>query len=166
MSNRNSAISLLIRGGITAMTALVLLAAATAQTYTITGNTPGFTKKATDQGAVDPSTVISVTAWLKLHNENKLDSLAQSVSQKGSSSYHRWITQAQFNSTYAPKAQEVKAVQNFLQAHGLTLLTVAENNMYVKVQGTVGQIEKASMYRSTTSVLTGMFTWRTRRTRR
>jgi subtilase family serine protease len=143
MSNRNSAISLLIRGGITAMTALVLLAAATAQTYTITGNTPGFTKKATDQGAVDPSTVISVTAWLKLHNENKLDSLAQSVSQKGSSSYHRWITQAQFNSTYAPKAQEVKAVQNFLQAHGLTLLTVADNNMYVKVQGTVGQIEKA-----------------------
>ncbi|HEY4660027.1 MAG TPA: hypothetical protein VIG91_00885 [Terriglobales bacterium] len=64
MSNRNSAISLLIRGGITAMTALVLLAAATAQTYTITGNTPGFIKKATDQGAVDPSTVISVTAWL------------------------------------------------------------------------------------------------------
>src|SRR4029077_7538906 len=72
-----------------------------------------------------------------------LDSLAQSVSQKGSSSYHRWITQDQFNSAYAPKAQEVKAVQNFLQAHGLTLLTVAENNMYVKVQGTVGQIEKA-----------------------
>lgn len=143
MSNQQSAISRLIRGGITAMTALVLVSAAVAQTYVISGNTPGFIKKATDQGAVDPSTVISVTAWLKLHNENTLDNLARSVSQKGSSNYHKWITQGQFNSTYAPKAQEVKAVQNFLQAHGLTLLTVAENNMYVKVQGTVGQIEKA-----------------------
>jgi subtilase family serine protease len=143
MGNRTSAISLLIRAGIATMAALVLVSTAMAQTYVITGNTPGFIKKATDQGAVDPSTVISVTAWLKLHNENKLDTLAQSVSQKGSSSYRKWITQAQFNSTYAPKAQEVKAVQNFLQAHGLTLLTIAENNLYVKVQGTVGQIEKA-----------------------
>ncbi len=143
MSNKQSAISRLIRGGVTAMTALVLVSAAVAQTYVISGNTPGFIKKAADQGAVDPTTVISVTAWLQLHNQNKLDSLAQSVNQKGSSSYHQWITQDQFNSTYAPKAQEVKAVQNFLQAHGLTLLTVAENNLYVKVQGTVGQIEKA-----------------------
>ena len=141
--SKNSAISTFIRGGIAGMAALALLTAAAAQTYVITGNTPGFIKKAADQGAVDPSTVISVTAWLKLHNENKLDSLAQSVGRKGSSSYHKWITQDQFNSTYAPKAQEVKAIQNFLQAHGLTVLAIAENNMYVKVQGTVGAIEKA-----------------------
>jgi subtilase family serine protease len=141
--SKNSAISLLIRGGIAGMTALVLLSAAAAQTYVISGNTPGFTKKAIDQGAVDPSIVISVTAWLKLHNESKLDSLAQSVGQQGSSNYHKWITQNQFNSTYGPKPQEVKSVQNFLQAHGLTVLAVAENNMYVKVQGTVGAIEKA-----------------------
>lgn len=143
MSKRNSVISLLSRGGIAAITALGLLTAAGAQTFVISGNTPGFIKKATDQGAVDPSTVISVTAWLKLHNESKLDSLAQSVTQKGSSSYHKWITQDQFNSNFAPKAQEVKAVQNFLQAHGLTLLAVAENSMYVKVEGAVGAIEKA-----------------------
>ncbi len=49
--------------------ALVLLSAlsaflplASAQTYTIHGNTPGFVQKATDLGAVDPSSVISVTA--------------------------------------------------------------------------------------------------------
>ena len=60
--------------------ALVLLSAlpaflplASAQTYTIHGNTPGFIQKSQDLGAVDPSSVISVTAWLKLHNEGKLD---------------------------------------------------------------------------------------------
>src|ERR1019366_5057852 len=71
--------------------ALVLLSAlaaflplASAQTYTIHGNTPGFIQKAQDLGAVDPSCVISVTAWLKLHNEAKLDKLVESQRQKGS----------------------------------------------------------------------------------
>src|SRR6202158_1956206 len=130
--------------------ALVLLSAlpaflplASAQTYRIHGNTPGFIQKSQDLGAVDPSSVISVTAWLKLHNEGKLDQLAHSQRQKGSPNYQKWITQDQFNSSFSPTAQEVKAVQNFLSAHGLTVLAVAENNFYVKAQGTVGAIEKA-----------------------
>jgi subtilase family serine protease len=130
--------------------ALVLLFAvsaflplASAQTYAIHGNTPGFIQKATDLGPVDPSSVISVTAWLKLHNEAKLDKLVESQRQKGSTNYQKWITQDQFNASFSPTAQEVKAVQNFLSAHGLTVLAVAENNFYVKVQGTVGAIEKA-----------------------
>jgi subtilase family serine protease len=129
--------------------ALVLLSAlsaflplASAQTYTIHGNTPGFIQKSQDLGAVDASSVISVTAWLKLRNEGKLDHLAQSQKQKGSPNYQKWITQAQFNASFSPTAQEVKAVQNFLSAHGLTTLIVAENNFYVKVQGTVGAIQK------------------------
>jgi subtilase family serine protease len=129
--------------------ALVLLSAlsaflplASAQTYTIHGDTPGFIQKSQDLGSVDPSSVISVTAWLKLRNEGKLDQLAQSQKQKGSPNYQKWITQAQFNASFSPTAQEVKAVQNFLTAHGLTVLAVAENNFYVKVQGTVGAIQK------------------------
>ena len=123
-------------------TLLGLTATASGQTYAIRGNTPGFIQKARDLGAVDPSTVISVTAWLKLHNEKQLDQLVQQQNQKGSANFHKWITQAQFNARFSPTAQEVKAVQNFLSAHGLTVLTVAENNFYVKVQGTVGAIEK------------------------
>jgi len=117
--------------------------AAGGQSFTVHGNTPGFIKNAKDLGAVDPSTIISVTTWLKLHNEDKLDRLVQGQNQKGSANYHKWITQADFNASFAPTSQEVKAVQNFLSAHGLTLLSVAENNMYVKVEGTVGAVEKA-----------------------
>jgi subtilase family serine protease len=132
------------------LAALVLLSvfsaflpSASAQTYKIHGNTPGFIQKAKDLGPADPSTVISATAWLKLHNEAKLDALIHSQNQKGSPNYQKWITQAQFNASFSPTAQEVKAVQNFLSAHGLTVLTIAENNFYVKVQGTVGAMEKA-----------------------
>jgi len=131
------------------LAALVLLSAlsaflplAGAQTHTIHGNTPGFIQKAQNLGAVDPASVIPVTVWLKLHNESKLDQLVESQKQKGSANYQKWITQAQFNASFSPTAQEVKAVQNFLSARGLTTLNVAENDFYVKVQGTVGAIEK------------------------
>lgn len=112
-------------------------------TYTISGNTPGFVSTAQDLGAYDPSTVISVTVWLKMHNESQLDSLVKQQNQKGSANYHKWLTQSQFNATYAPSSQEVNAVQNFLTAHNLTVANVAENNMYVEVSGTVADVQKA-----------------------
>jgi len=110
--------------------------------HTIPNNTPGFIQKAVDQGAIDPSTMVTVNVWLKLHNEQQLDTLVEQQKQKGSASYRRWITQDQFNANYGPKSQEVNAVSNFLSAHGLTVLSVAENNMYVKAQGTAAAIEK------------------------
>jgi subtilase family serine protease len=112
-------------------------------TTTITRNTPGFIKKATDLGAVDPATAITVTVWLQLQNEAKLDALVQSQCKKGSSTYHKWITQDQFNASFGPTPQTVNAVQNFLNAKNLSTVFVAENNMYMKVQGSVGDIQSA-----------------------
>ncbi len=110
--------------------------------YTLKNNTPGFIKHAEDLGPTDPATVITVTAWLKLRNEGKLDQLAQEVKQKGSANYQRWINQPTFNDSFAPTAQSVNAVSNFLKAHKLSILHVAENNFYIKVQGAVADIEK------------------------
>ncbi len=110
--------------------------------YLIHNNTPGFVKKAIDQGPVDPNTLITATAWLKLHNDNQLDQLVQQLYTKNSPNFHEWITQDQFNAGFSPTAQEANAVEHFLTAHGLSVLTVAENNFFVKVQGTVGQVEQ------------------------
>lgn len=109
----------------------------------IAQNTPGFIKSAKDLGPVDPATVISVTAWLKLHNESQLDQLVRQQTTKGSPNFHKWISQSQFNSQFAPTANDLRAVQNWLNAHNLTTIAVAENNFYVKVQGTVGDVERA-----------------------
>ena len=116
---------------------------AQAQNVKIANNTPGFIKHAVDLGPTDPTTVIPVTVWLQLRNQQQLDFLVRQQNQKGNASYHKWISQGQFNSMFGPTSQEVNAVQNFLSAKGLTVLTVAENNMYVKVQGTVAQIQRA-----------------------
>lgn len=109
----------------------------------VANNTPGFIKHANDLGPADPAAVISVTAWLSLHNENKLDQLVRQQYQKGSPNFHKWITQDQFNTSFGATAQEVNAVQNFLAAHGLTVLEVADNNAYVKAQGTIADVQKA-----------------------
>jgi len=111
--------------------------------FVLSKNTPGFIRKAVDHGPVDSSTVISVTVWLKLHNEKQLDQLVQQAYQNRSGKHRQWITQDQFNKSYGPTAQEVNAVQNFLTAHKLSVMTVAENNMYIKVQGAVGDIANA-----------------------
>jgi subtilase family serine protease len=109
----------------------------------VTSNTPGFIKKATDLGPADPTTVISVTVWLKLQNQAQLDQLVQQLYSRKSPNFHKWLNQNDFNSSYSPTSQELNAVQNFLTAHGLTVIDVAENNFYVKVQGTIAQVEQA-----------------------
>src|SRR5260370_8056535 len=96
--------------------------------YVVDGKTPGFVQRAVDNGATDPATVITVTAWLKLHNENQLDQLVQQLYSKKSANFHKWINQDQFNASFSPTAQEVTAVQNFLSPPGPPTLAVARNN--------------------------------------
>jgi subtilase family serine protease len=111
--------------------------------HVLANTTPGFIKQAVDQGPLDPSTVITVTAWLELHNHSQLDALVKQQYTRGSAKFHQWLSQGDFNAAFGPTAQEVKAVQNFLSAHKLSVLAVAENNLYVKVQGTVDDVQKA-----------------------
>lgn len=113
-----------------------------AQNVKVADNTPGFIKHAADLGPTDPTTVITATVWLQLHNQNQLDQLVEQQGKKGNANYRRWITQAQFNAMFGPTPQELNAVKNYLAAKKLTVVTVAENNMYVKVQGTVAQMEQ------------------------
>jgi subtilase family serine protease len=109
----------------------------------IANNTAGFISRAADLGPVDPNSVIAVTVWLQLHNEGKLDTLVKEQKQKGSANYRKWITQDQFNATFGPTAKEVGLVQKFLTSRNLSVEAIAENNMYIKVQGTVGDVQKA-----------------------
>ncbi len=113
-----------------------------AQSSVVPKNTPGFVKNAADLGPADPSTVITATVWLKLQNQAQLDRLVQQLYQKGSPNYQKWVDQNMINANFSPSAQAVKAVQNFLTAHNLTILHVAENNFYIKAQGTIDAMEK------------------------
>src|SRR5260370_2780579 len=99
--------------------------------YIIHNNTPGFVQNPADLGSVDPNTLITITAWLKLHNENQLAQLAEQLYSNNSPNFHKWINQDQFNDSFSPSAQELNAVQNFLTAHGLSLLAAPANNLHL-----------------------------------
>jgi subtilase family serine protease len=48
---------------------------------------------------------------------------------KKSPGFHKWISQGDFNKTFSPTSQEVKTVQNFLSAHGLAVVEIAEKSL-------------------------------------
>jgi len=121
---------------------VVNIGGSTVSAQALANNTPGFVKKAKDLGEADLGAMMTATVWLKLHNENLLDRLTSDQYNKKSPGFHKWITQGDFNANFSPTAQEVKAVSNFLSAHGLAVVETAENNFYVKVQGTVADMEK------------------------
>ncbi|WIG60296.1 MAG: peptidase S8 and S53, subtilisin, kexin, sedolisin [Ktedonobacterales bacterium] len=112
-------------------------------TYTMSGNTPGWVSKAQNLGATDATETLTLTVWLRLHNEGQLQQQLHDMYTPGSGSYHQFVSQSQFNANYSPTSQELNSVENFLSAHGFTVLGAAENNFYVKVSGTVDQAEKA-----------------------
>jgi subtilase family serine protease len=120
----------------------LLTTAALAQSHVVPNNTPGFIKQANDLGPANAGTVITATVWLNLRNQSQLDRLVQQQYQPGSPNYRRWVDQAEIDANYSPKSQSVNAVQNFLTAHKLSVLHVAENNFYIKVKGTIAQMEK------------------------
>jgi pro-kumamolisin-like protein len=102
----------------------------------------GVREKSEGPGEADLGTMMTATVWLKLYNENLLDRLTSDQYNKKSLGFRKWISQNEFNSNFSPTAQEVKAVSNFLSAHGLLVVETAENNFFVKVQGTVADMEK------------------------
>ncbi len=144
-SNRPRFLTALAGAGIVAIAAVVTNSHVELadDVHTITGNTPGFVSRAADQGPVDPNAIITVTVWLKLHNESKLDQVLRDLYDPTSSSYRHWLKQDEFNAAYAPTAQELRSLQNFLSARSLSTLAVAENNFYVKAQGTVRDVQSA-----------------------
>ena len=69
--------------------------------YTIANDVPGFVAQATDLGSAATTDVATVTVWLSLGNENKLSQLVSGQETPGSGSYHKWLTQADFNAQFS-----------------------------------------------------------------
>jgi subtilase family serine protease len=97
----------------------------------------------TTMGPADASQVISVTVWLNLHNRAALDALVPQMYDKSSPNYHKWLTLSQYKAQFAPTADDVTAVREFLASHNLTVTSVGPNNHFVVARGTVGDAQAA-----------------------
>jgi len=109
----------------------------------LAGDTPRWVGSATAIGAADPTTIIDFTVWLKLQNENKLQQTLRDLYTPGNANYHKFLNSAQFQSSYSPSKGNLNAVTQYLSNKGFTVLSSAENNFYVRAEGTVAQISNA-----------------------
>src|SRR3984957_4132809 len=60
-----------------------------------------------------------------------------------SSSYHQWLTAAQFGEQFGMSQQDLDQVTAWLQSQGVTLDKVAESRTSIRFSGSVGQAEQA-----------------------
>jgi subtilase family serine protease len=109
----------------------------------IANHTPSFVQTATEVGPADPSQTIVVTLWLTLHNRQHLDSVVQDLYDPTSPHFRAWLTFPQIVANYAPTADEVNIVKEFVSAHNLSIVQVDPNNFFVQARGTIAQVSAA-----------------------
>jgi subtilase family serine protease len=93
-------------------------------------------------GLENPSTELSLTVWLNPHNRADLDARVEGLYTPGSSTFHKWLTDADLK-TYMPTEAEIGAVHKELTAHNLKITSNDPMNMSVRFTGKVSDIESA-----------------------
>jgi subtilase family serine protease len=107
-------------------------------------NTPSFVAGgAKNLGPEDPAKTMEISIWLQPHNRAELDALAESLYDKTSPAYGKFLTHREFAARFAPSAAEAKTVQQFFTSHSLKVVSVGPGNFYVRASGTVAQVQDA-----------------------
>ena len=120
-----------------------VLSANAADGAIIAHNTPVFVSTAKKLGSEVTSNIIDFTIWLNLHNHGALDALVAEIYDHNSPNYRHFLKRTDFAARFAPTAAEAKTVQEFLEAHNLTVVNVGPDNFFVRGRGTVGDVQAA-----------------------
>ncbi|MDX6228218.1 MAG: hypothetical protein QOI76_1608 [Frankiales bacterium] len=104
---------------------------------------PSWTARTATTGAVPGSTLLRLTAVLKLRDAAGATKLALAVSDPKSASYRHYVSPAAWRAAFAPTSAQVKSVTSWLTSQGFTIGTVPANGRYVSFTGTAKQAEAA-----------------------
>jgi subtilase family serine protease len=94
-------------------------------------------------GTVAGQTTINFEVDLKLADQPGAVALAQAVSTPGSASYGKYLTPAQWEARFSPRAADVSKVKAFLRQSGFTIVGVTADQMAISASGTAAQVEHA-----------------------
>ena len=93
--------------------------------------------------APSSSTKINVEVALEPRNAAELQQYAELVSDPNSVFYRQYLTKQQAQLLFAPSSSEVAGVSAALKAAGLTPGAAIDDDMYVPITATIGQLESA-----------------------
>jgi subtilase family serine protease len=112
-------------------------------TVTLAGNLRPEAKAANDRGAVPDDLMLEhVQLLLKRapETEARLARFIDELHDPASPNFHQWLTAEQFGRIYGPAEDDVRAVTDWLESHGLTVNGVQTSRMVVDFSGTAAQI--------------------------
>jgi subtilase family serine protease len=109
--------------------------------HPLTGSTPKWLPFARDMGTTVATDPVNFGVLLGMRDAAGADATLKAVSDPSSASYGRYLTNKQFDATYAPARSSVTAVQNWLRDQGFKVTKTLPSGMYVAVSGTIGQVE-------------------------
>ncbi len=139
-----------IAGAMT-IAALVVTAGASARTngpfdsgrHVLPGSKPAWTTVAPQTAAVPSSQLVHARVWLTPRNTAQLDALAQAVSDPSSAQYGQFISADQYAAQFAPTADQVGQVTQWLTQSGLSVTATGPDNHFVAVAGSASAISSA-----------------------
>lgn len=117
--------------------------AAPAARAVLAGSAPPWATSQNLVGGTDSTTDVGFRVYLGWQDEAGAAALAAAVSSPGNASYGHYLAPTQFRKQFAPAANEVAQVQNWLRAQGLTVQYTPKNGHYISAEGTVAQLQTA-----------------------
>jgi subtilase family serine protease len=117
-------------------------AAASPAPHTLPGSMPRWLHQAREQGALPGSQQIGFGVLLGMRDPAGAAAQVQALSDPASATYGQWLTNKQFDATYAPAAASVAAVQGWLRSAGFQVAKTLPSGMYVEASGSVAQVDK------------------------
>jgi subtilase family serine protease len=109
----------------------------------LSGSTPSWATPANRVGPASDSQQVGFRVYLNNRDSAGAAAYASAVSTKGSASYGKFLTPAQFRSRFSPSDGDVNQVESWLRAQGFAIGAVPANHKYVEAIGTVAQAAKA-----------------------
>ena len=94
-------------------------------------------------GALPAGQKLNLVVTLKAPHPAAEAAALRAMYTRGSSTYHRFLTPAQFVSRWAPSASTANAVASYLKAHGFSGVGILSNRSVVTATGTAAQAESA-----------------------
>lgn len=110
------------------------------------GNVHPLAQTRYDQGAVPAAMPASRLMLLLKHSPTQAAALREyidSLQDKKSPNFHKWLTPEQFGAAYGASDQDLQIVTSWLKSHGFTVNHVAKARNVIEFSGNAGQVQEA-----------------------
>ncbi|HWZ52847.1 MAG TPA: Ig-like domain repeat protein [Granulicella sp.] len=110
------------------------------------GNTHPLARAAFDQGAIAEETPLQRMQLVLARSPEQEAGLKQLIDRqqdRGSSSYHQWLTPQSFGAAFGPSDRDLSAVTVWLASQGFTGIHVNPGRTVVEFSGTAGNVQTA-----------------------